>query len=128
MKPTCLGDLSNDEIDRMGVNENVIGYTGLWRDMEGIPVTPNDVERWVAQLPERARAGLAEGPIDEGAGCNCCDVFDEYFNNRLGYSVAVVEYLADFHHDAKKTDSSGLGSYLSCLYIYLCAGWDGQHE
>jgi hypothetical protein len=91
----------------------------------GLPVSVADVQRWVDQLPDHCRRELAKGPLQRLSWrsdycCRCCSVFDEFWKDGRGYSSAVVEYLAEFHH------GDSVEAYLRCLLIYLCAGWSGK--
>ena len=89
-------------------------------------VFPADVQHWVSKFSQPMLDLLAKGPW-QGDECRCCDTFDCFWDDEAGYSSRSVELLADFHHDDHEDEDSGLRSYLSCLYIYLCAGWDGIH-
>lgn len=94
----------------------------------GVPVNMADVELWVSALPQSIRAMLAIGPVDvEGDHTHpCCTVCRVVtYLDAQGRALAHADMLDLWHHTKETND---VRSYLRCLLIYLCAGWDGTHH
>lgn len=107
-----------------------LGYVTGYMTGRKIPIILADVEMCVDRLRDEDRAILAKGPLlrhswKTGYCCRCCEVFDKFFDELAGYSSAVVQTLAEFHQDDLDQDVC-VESYLRCILIYLCAGWDGR--
>lgn len=91
-----------------------------------LPLTAEDVEGWVACMPETALEMLSAGPSTRMFVCALCRVLRAHDAEYKGEDW--LEDLWHWHGDhgaCEGSDYEDAERYLRCLLIYTYAGWDG---
>jgi hypothetical protein len=128
-------DLNFERRSRYPLGKHPSEYTGeLVPDgpvlaQERRPLTVEDIDGWIAAMPETAREMLAEGPRPQRrfsmGTCGICRMLRVHDEEYTGEPW--LEDLWTWHGDPATSSLDGEERYLRCLLVYCCAGWDGTH-